>query len=339
MSKRYSLPATSTFHRAIALVITATCALALSSQPVSAQTTVFSDQFTAGSTVNTAPAAPTATSTSYETAMGNITGGSASVNPNDLNITSANTSSGFNELQAQFTASPLTLVNPGDYVDLTITFVATSNILSSAVGVNSSLDIGLYNSGGVAPLQGNTLLNGSATPTGGAQNWVGYNGRMLQNGTAQLYSRTAQTSTFSRNQDLLFNNASTSLTYNTPQSLAIYGTKSSVGAVLVNGSTYTMDYRLTLTASGTIVGTNALYAGTGTGGTQLFGLGGTTNGTLSTTFDGLAFGFRVSAGSATQAALDVNSIIVTTDVPEPSTVALVGGGFGLMMMLIRRRRL
>jgi hypothetical protein len=327
MSIKYSLLA----------VTTAICALALSSGPVSAQVTVFSDQFSAGSTVNAAPGTPTATSTSYESAMGNITGASVSINPNDLNLTSANTSSGFNEIQAQFTATPLNLVNPGDYIDLTITFVATSNILSSAVGVNSTLAIGLYNSAGVAPLQGNTLLNGSATPTGGAQNWVGYNGRMLQNGTAQLYHRTPQTSTFSRNQDLLFNNASTSLTYNTPQDASPYGTKSTVGAVLVNGSTYTMDYRLTLTAPGTIVGTNALYAGVGTGGTQLFGLGATTNGTLSTTFDGLAFGYRVSASSATQAAMDITSVIVTT-VPEPSTVALVGGGFAMMLMMIRRRR-
>ncbi len=319
-------------------ITTAICALALSSGPVSAQTTVFSDQFTAGSTVNGTPGTPTATSTTYETAMGNTTGGSASISPNDFNITSANTSSGYNEMQAQFTATALTLVNPGDYVDFSITFVATSNILSSAVGVNSTLAIGLYNSGGVAPLQGNTLLNGSATPTGGAQNWVGYNGRMLQSGTAQLFSRTAQTSTFSRNQDLLFNNASSSLTYNTPVG-NVYGTKSSVGSVLVNGSTYTMDYRLTLTGAGTIAGTNTLYSGAGTGGTNLFALGGTTNGTLSTTFDGLAFGYRVSAGSATQASLDINSILVTTNiVPEPSTVALVGAGFGMMMMMIRRRR-
>lgn len=135
---------------------------------------------------------------------------------------------------------------------------------------------------------------------------------------------------------MLFNNASSSLTYNTPVGLGIYGTKGSVGAVLVNGSTYTMDYRLTLTAAGTIPGTNTLYSGAGTGGTELFALGGTTNGTLSTTFDGLAFGYRVSAASSTQAAMDITSIIVT--VPEPSTVALVGAGFGLMMMVIRRRR-
>jgi PEP-CTERM motif-containing protein len=338
---RYSLPATSTFHRAIALVITATCALVLTSRSASAQTTVFSDQFNNGSTVNAAPGTPTTNSTSYETGMGNTTGASVSISSNDLDITSANTSSGFNEVAAQFTASPITLVNPGDFVDLTITFVATSNILSSAVGVNSTLAIGLYNSGGVAPLQGNSLYNntGGSSGTGGVQNWVGYNGRMLQNGTAQLYSRNAQTGSNSRNQDLLFNNASSSLTYNSPVG-SIYGTKGSVGSVLVNGDTYTMDYRLTLTAAGTIAGTNTLYSGAGIGGTELFALGATTNGTLSTTFDGLAFGYRVSAGGATQAALDLNSIVVTTNiVPEPSTVALVGAGFGLMMMAARRRRL
>ncbi len=66
MSNKYSFLAVSTV----------VCALALTSQSVLAQTTVFSDQFSAGSTVNGTPGTPTATSTTYESAMGNTTGSS-----------------------------------------------------------------------------------------------------------------------------------------------------------------------------------------------------------------------------------------------------------------------
>ena len=82
---------------------------------------------------------------------------------------------------------------------------------------------------------------------------------------------------------------------------------------------------------------NMMYNGAGTGGTIVFAENGTTNGVSDFTFDGLAFGYRFS-GTQSNSAIDVQSITITTNVPEPSTFALAGAGLGIMLMMIRRRR-
>ena len=83
--------------------------------------------------------------------------------------------------------------------------------------------------------------------------------------------------------------------------------------------------------------TNTLYAGAGTGGTVLYSLDGTTNGVINS-FDAMAFGWRFS-GTKTNAIADIQEITVTDNlVPEPSSIALVFAGVGLMFGVIRRRR-
>src|ERR1035437_9147382 len=121
MSTKYSLLAVST----------AICALVLASRPVSAQVTVFDDTFNNASTVDQVAGTPTANSASYEVAGNQTLSVAPAITPGDFNITQNNTSSAFTEFMAQFSSSPLTLVNPGDSIDLTVTFVDTLGIMRS----------------------------------------------------------------------------------------------------------------------------------------------------------------------------------------------------------------
>ena len=327
MSTKYSLLAVST----------AICALALSSGPVSAQVTVFDDTFNNASTINQAPVAPSANSASYEY-VASQTGGTTTnfINPGDMTIEFNNTSSMFGEIMAQFTSSPLTLVNPGDSIDLTVTFVDTLGILRSG-DAGSQLQVGLFNSGGVAPLQGQMNLNSGATfATGGAKGWQGFYGRDLTSGTGQIGARLPQTAASSSVQDLLFNNASSGVAFGSPVG-NIIGTKSAVATTLTQGTTNTFELIVTLTGASSMAVSNTLYAGPDTTGSILYALGGTTNGVINN-FDAMAFGWRFS-GTKTNAIGDIQEIKVTqTVVPEPSSIMLVGAGFGLMLTLIRRRR-
>jgi len=115
---------------------------------VSAQTTVFSDNM-ATSTVNQAPVAPTATSTSYEFLSG-LAGGASTISPGALHLELPSTTSVLGEAQARFSSSPVALATAGDFINLTVTFLNTSNIMLAGNN-NSSLVLGLYNSGGALP--------------------------------------------------------------------------------------------------------------------------------------------------------------------------------------------
>jgi len=319
------------------LTMAAASMLLMTGRPAMA-TTVFSDTFGSGSTVNQAANTPTANSTTYEVASTKAT--TSSISAGDLKVGLAATSSGFVEVEALFTASPVTLSNPGDYVDFTLTFTDTTNILLTTKS-NSSLTMGLFNAGGIAPLGGvlaNSGLNataGSPYATGGSQLWQGYTGRIIQSGTAQLLARPQQSGagTTSANQDVLFNNVGGGA-YNNPVGGTIKQLGSSVVA-LTNGGLYTAYLRLTYDGTNIQV-TNALFSGGDTSGTQLFGLGGSTNSLFTTAFDGAAFGWRYSGSSGDPATvMDVNDITITSNVPEPSTVMLTLGG---LVLLFRARR-
>jgi T5SS/PEP-CTERM-associated repeat protein len=330
-----------------ALAITATCGLVLFSKPALAQVTVFSDTFGSGSTLNQAPAIPTANSTSYEYGVGatNSFGpASSSISLGDLSLTLPLKSIVLGEIQAQFTSLPVTLVNPGDYINLTVTFLAAANILSGNAGSISALNIGLYNSGGSAPQQGQTTFASTTSPTGGAQNWQGYVGRIIEASSdadfSQLFTRPAQTSaTSAQNQELLFNNESSTQAFNSPVG-KIFATQRSSTNILANQSTYTMNFRITRNGSSSITVSNALFSGAGTNGTQLFGLGATTNSVLTSTFDGLALGWRYGStdniiSNVDYSTMDIESItvaygtgcnpIVFVDEPQHDNAGTPGG--------------
>jgi PEP-CTERM motif len=310
--------------------------------------TIFSDTFgTSG--LNTAAGTPTSSATTYETWTQGAPG-TLSIATGDFHFQTSSTVSVLGELQAQFPST--TLVNVGDFVQLDITFNNTANVLVAGQNANATLNVGLFNSGGVAPNTGAGNLSTAGT-TGGAQNWVGYAGRMFLNGNATIYNRKAQTvgtSTSSQNQDLLFNNASSSAAFNSPNGTTITtagGTGNSAAGLTAgavgasSASVYTLDYKITLSAAGTETITSELFNGTTPTGTPIFNTTGSATGAnnLSSTFDSLAFGFRQNnsiAGTSESSSLDISALTVNIETtPEPTTMALAG--LGAAGMLLARR--
>jgi hypothetical protein len=313
------------------------------------QTTVFNDDFSS-STVNVAPGTPTANSTGYITASTKNTP-AAPMATGHYTINQAATSSAFMETQARFASSPVSLSTVGDYINLTVVFTDTSGILLSGK-TSSTLNVGLYNTGGVNPLTGLDQSGLSAATTsnrGGAQLWQGYMGRIFQSGTSGIYTRSQQNAVTDStgndnngNQDLLFSGAGTG-TYKNPTGAAL-GTLGAPDVALTQGNQYTINYRLTLSAANTLTIAYDLYDGVGTGGASLFSESADATGAnlLTTSFDGLGLGYRYAGSSGDPASkIDLNSIVITTTapVPEPGTLALVGlGALGFGWMYRRQRR-
>src|SRR3954470_11661103 len=138
---------------------------------VAAQTAVFTDTFSNGSTTNLASVpggTPTASSTSYDIASTKNTVGAAGVTiaPNDLRLSlAATTSSGLVEAQALFASGPIALVTIGDFINVTYTFTNTTGTLLAG-GTSSYIFAGLYNSSNSAPLPGNLAQSGLTSTVG-----------------------------------------------------------------------------------------------------------------------------------------------------------------------------
>jgi hypothetical protein len=313
---------------------------------VLADTTVFSDNFTGASTVQSAaPGAPTASSTDYEVfiqgAAPGASGSVYSIAANNLIFGTPTTAGALGEVAARFPT--VALANIGDHVNLTLTFVDTASVLIAGMNANSSVNIGLFNSGGVNLNQG-VRLDGTQI-TGGSQTYLGYAGRLFLNGNASGFNRNTQaigTSTTSQNQDLLFNNASSSAAFNSPTGTGFTSTSGGTTGFttgLTAGSTYTFSYTITLTAANAVQVNNQLFAGSTATGTPLINFTGTsTSGAfLGSTFDSLGFGYRANnaPGGAITPSLDIIQIDVLTNVPEPSILAISGLGI-LALGAVRR---
>jgi hypothetical protein len=310
--------------------------------------TVFTDTFSS-STLNPATmSAPTPTSTSYAILADKNALANSSIAANDFKVAMNSTSTGRVEAQARFATSPLTLATTGDYVELSLTFNNTLNLLT--LGSSSYLGIGLFNSGGADPVAGGALassgLSGTADSpyaTGNAAGWVGYNARLGINTLAsRFYTRPIQngSGTTSRNQDVIFNESSG---YSNPSGVQI-GADSTFGAFLTQGNTYTYTFRLTFDAgTGFLNVAENLYAGAGTGGANLFSHSGTTTDSTTPTlsFDSFGFGWKHSVSSGTPSTMDLSRIEVTaliTPIPEPTSASLFLVAAGIVFMIRRSRQ-
>jgi hypothetical protein len=337
-----------------AAVITAAAVWALFSQSASAQyagpgpVPVFTDNLQNGSTINNNTGmpggTPTASYTSYDINANKGTGFTPALTSGDLNMNLPASSSAFIEAQAEFSSSPVTLQQVGDYVDFIIEFTDTANIIGSQSGVANELTIGLYDAGAgyggtvTPPLPGN--LATLSTSSGGAQGWSGYYSQILNaNGgtSSKMWYRPVQ-NTGTGSQTLTINTGSIAGGFGTPGPLAnqlVNGSKTAT-AVLTNGDQYTEDFRVTMSGADELTVSNELFAGTGTSGALEYAFGGTTNAT-DFSFDGLAFGFaNKQSVIMTQ---DVSLVEISTDViPEPSTWMLLASGLALMAGLVARRR-
>jgi hypothetical protein len=328
--------------------VAALAALALAAPLAAvAQTTVFNDTFGTGNdTVQGTAVAPTASSTSFEYFQQGGTPATPTIAANDLHLAGRTTTSSISEVQALFTTAPVTLATVGDYIDLTIVFTDTQNIFPA--GSASTLNIGLYNSGGTSPATG-ARLDSTGEGTGGAVGWTGYNARIGGTGSSSpIFTRAPQgpgLTNPNQSQDVLFNGASGSSTYSNPAGTNVMmGTPSSqtFAAGLTAATTYTLDYQILLSAANTLTISNAIYSGNAANPANiLFSEIGTTNsvGGLVLSYDALALGWRFNSTSAANS-IDISSINVSDLIqtaPEPGTLAVLGGG-ALVMVLIRRRR-
>ena len=270
-----------------------------------AQYVVFTDNFNSGSTTNhtSVPGGtPFASFTSYDVASTKPDTSGTFISPGDLRIRlDGSTSSGLLEVQALFTQSPITLVNVGDYINLTYTFRMTNALPTTA----AYLGQGLYNSGGAVPVSGGGLVNGlggSSFPSGNCAGWQGYFSRVLSVSNA-VYTRPVQSGTGSSDQDLLCNGATGGFT--SPGPVLLGTTPATVS--LTAGAYYTISYTIMLTDTNTptLTFTNTLYSGAGTGGTVLSTETTTATGTnyLTSSFDGIALGRR-----------ETGSVLITMDV-------------------------
>jgi hypothetical protein len=323
---------------------------------VTAQTTVFSDNFGNGSTLNgasTPGGTPPASSTSYDIASTKAATTGPVIGSGDLRLTlNGATTSGFVEAQAVFSSTPITLATVGDYINLTYTFTDTSGTLLAGTSAGASyLWTGLFNSGGSAPLAGSlnnsglSTTAGSAFATGGAAGWVGYSANINgANGSvagAKLYTRPAQTGvgTSSANQELL-GSAVGGGAYNNPSGTQLTGGSASATAALTSGAQYTISYLISRSAIGSLYVSESLYSGASTNGSLLISVTGTDSTGLATSFDGLAIGARHSGGSGNPI-MDINQITIfdsIQSVPEPGTLALLGGGATLVLFMGRRHQ-
>jgi len=322
-------------------------ALALAAPMMALGDTVFSDTFGSGSTINGTPTAPTANSAAYQNWSQGANPANYTIASGALHFEARNTTSVFSEVQAQFAGTPVTLATVGDSIDLALVFTDTLGVMLSGQNGSAQVTLGLYNSGGVLPMQGSRLDTGTAQ-TGGAAGYAGYIGRLMLNGNGSILTRSAQTYTgtlgdLSRNQDLLFNNAGSGA-FNSPTSTQV-GTTAATGftAGLTQGSQYAIDLQILLSGANTLTITESLYSGNTIGGTPLATWNGTASGAtyLTSAFDSLAFGWRRTGSPSTASSVDVNSILVTDyiqTIPEPGTLGLLIGGLGLLALVRRFRR-
>lgn len=329
--------------------------LALLPLVASAQTTVYSTNFSSGTALRTS-------GTTYNVGDWTLAGSKAatsstgsstpSLSSSGLDFGMGSTTSNVIQTQNRFTTSSITLANTNDYIQLRVVFTDKNNVLAGNSTTSSQLSMGLYDTSGNNPaigLSGTALLSSTSSSSfasGNAQTWEGYLGRFtLNTGSNIIQARPVQSgaSTGSANQDLLFNGVSAGFNNPGPTGILNVSSASTLGA-LTNNSQYSATLRITRsdTASYTIL--YSLFDGSNT---QLQSVSTTAAGAgylSNLSFDGLAFGYRFAAatGQGQVSGLTITSVEVTNfdaaAIPEPANFAAFAGLAGLAAISLRRNR-
>ena len=156
-------------------------------------------------------------------------------------------------------------------------------------------------------------------------------------GIPAIVTRPAQTGSKNNNQDLLSDNAST-YSYSHPVGDALTTSDTPLALPLTAGNQYTEDFLIALTGANTYTITSNLYAGNADTGTPIAAASGSNTAPadfLTSSFDGMAFGWRYSSSITSTPEMDINSVTVSV-MPEPATVGVLG--FAGVALLARRRR-
>ncbi len=281
--------------------------------------TIFSDDFSTSTLNSPSPAGPTATATAYQLLSSKTWNPAPSIVSNSLRFGIGTTTSGHIEAQALFSATPVTLSAVGDYVELTVTFTNTSGLFAQS----GHLGLGLYGSGGVAPLAGGmngTAVTNTAGVTAGAQGWRGYVSRVAHNGgTHRLATRPAQSFAAGNNQDLV-TEGSNSQSYTGAVNLASVASTLTVAP----GSQLTENLRITLTAANICQIETRLYQGSNTFGTLLSSQSatGVSGGNFYNAFDALAIGWRATANTLATT-IDIASITVSAQIAGSAVAGIL----------------
>ena len=280
--------------------------------------TVFSDNFSTSTLNSLSPAAPTTNSTAYHLFSSKSYSPTPTISVNGLKFGIASTSSGHIETHALFTTTPIALTNVNDFIELTVTFTNTVGLFTT----NCHIGLGMYNSGGVAPIAGgmqSTAVSGTTGVTGGAQGWQGYVARFAYSGGShRIATRPAQTITTGNNQDLV-TEGSSSQSYTSGVNLSTAASTFTQSA----GSQLTKTLRYTLSAANSLLIESRLYSGSDTNGPLLVSQSVTASGAnfLTNSFDALCVGWRFASTNFGGSVMDIESITVNTSFP-------IGGGGG-----------
>ena len=291
------------------------CLLAISSAPfffnASAQTTVFSDDFTSDSSLAQPPW--------YN--LNNTSAANYALNPGqDLALTVSSGTGKVNEMFAEFT--PVSLI-AGESLSLTVNFNSSVGMATDTGG----LLVGLYNNGTVNSANEQGSSNGS-TGTGGetaaSKGYFGIMGYNTSAGTStKFFSRQGGASD---ENELGYYSSMTSGSYTQLSSSAASG-----NAALALNINYTLTYTITDEGSAE----NQISATISNGSTILDTWTTTDSSGVYDTFNQLDFGDYGKAGP-----VDINilSESVVTETPEPSVTMFSMLGFGLLALNRFRRR-